>query len=117
MKSGAVSSGKNLQERFVASIYATHNRSPQIRSMSDQCLGALRAVASGLVVGAGATNLHPALTNLDLLPGPTIHVRASAEHLPFRDEVFDLGLTQEVLESDNCGIHLCDGCAALGRTL
>jgi SAM-dependent methyltransferase len=42
--------------------------------------------------------LHPALINLDLVPGPTVRVCASAELLPFPDAVFDLVLSQEVLE-------------------
>jgi len=49
-------------------------------------------------VGAGSTKLHPAVINLDLVLGETIDVCASAEHLPFPDEVFDLVLSQEVLE-------------------
>jgi hypothetical protein len=64
MKLGPVPSRKALGERFVSSIYATHNRSPQIRLALDQCLNLLRPGARGLVVGAGSTNLHPALINL-----------------------------------------------------
>src|SRR5215472_13630172 len=98
MKPRLVPNKKTLRERFVSSIYATHNRSPEIRSTLDQCLSILRPGARGLVVGAGSTNLHPALINLDLVPNPTVHVCASAEHLPFPDAVFDLVLSQEVLE-------------------
>jgi SAM-dependent methyltransferase len=89
---------KNFRERFVSSVYATHSRSPEIRSALGHCLGTLQAGARGLVVGAGSTNLHPALINLDLLHGPSVHVCASAEQLPFPDEIFDLVLSQEVLE-------------------
>jgi SAM-dependent methyltransferase len=88
----------SLLERFVSSIYATHNRSREIRSTLDQCLGVLRPGARGLLVGAGSTKLHPALINLDLVPHPTVHVCASAERLPFPDAIFDLVLSQEVLE-------------------
>lgn len=89
---------KSFREQFVSLVYATHNRSPEIRSTLDHCLGLLGPDARGLVVGAGSTNLHPALINLDLVPGPTVHVCASAEYLPFPDEAFNLVLSQEVLE-------------------
>lgn len=98
MKPSLSANKKSLREGFVSSVYATHNRSPEIHSALDHCLGILRPGARGLVVGAGSTNLHPALLNLDLIPRPTVHVCASAEHLPFPDEVFDLVLSQEVLE-------------------
>jgi SAM-dependent methyltransferase len=98
MRLDSVRSRKTLRQRFVSSIYATHNRSPQIRLALDGCLELLHPGARGLVVGAGSTDLHPALINLDLTPGPTVHVCASAEHLPFADAVFDLVLSQEVLE-------------------
>src|SRR5229473_221237 len=98
MKMGPVPLRKSWRERFVSSVYATHNRSHQIRSALDECLPLLHPGACGLVVGCGSTNLHPALVNLDLVPGPTVHVCASAEHLPFPDAVFDLVLSQEVLE-------------------
>ena len=98
MKPGPVQAQRTLRERFVSSIYATHNRAAEIRSTLDHCLSVLRPGAQGLVVGAGSTKLHPALINLDLVPSPTVHVRASAEHLPFADAVFDLVVSQEVLE-------------------
>lgn len=90
--------GKSLRAKFVSSIYATHNNSRAIRSTVDQCLGLLSSGSLCLVVGAGSTRLHPAAINLDLLCGETIDVCASAELLPFPDEVFDLVLSQEVLE-------------------
>src|SRR5437016_9973843 len=35
---------------------------------------------------------------MDLVPGPAVHVCASSENLPFRDEIFDLVMSQEVVE-------------------
>lgn len=99
MKSKAASSPrKSLRARFVSSIYATHNNSRQVGLALGQCLSVLSSGSRGLVVGAGSTKLHPALINLDIACGETIDVCASAEHLPFPDEVFDLVLSQEVLE-------------------
>jgi SAM-dependent methyltransferase len=90
--------GKSLRQKFVSSVYATHNNSRPIRSSLEQCLGRLGSGSRGLAVGAGSTQLHPAVVNLDLVGGETIDVCAAAEHLPFPDEVFDLVLSQEVLE-------------------
>jgi SAM-dependent methyltransferase len=64
----------------------------------DTSLSSLHPGSLGLVVGCGSTNLHPSLINLDLVPGPNVHVVASAEHLPFPNAIFDLVLSQEVLE-------------------
>lgn len=92
------SSRKSLRRRFVSSVYATHNDSRPIRSSLGQCLGLLGPGSRGLAVGAGSTQLHPSVINLDLVSGETIDVCASAEQLPFPDEFFDLVLSQEVLE-------------------
>jgi SAM-dependent methyltransferase len=89
---------KSWRNHFVSAVYATHNSSRQIRSTLDECLTLLHPGARGLVVGCGSTNLHPALINLDLVSGTNVHVIASAEHLPFPDGIFDLVLSQEVLE-------------------
>jgi SAM-dependent methyltransferase len=89
---------KKLRTRFVSSIYANHNKSGPIRVALDRCLSLLTLESRGLVVGAGATKLHPAVINLDIVPGDKIDVCASAEQLPFPDEMFELVLSQEVLE-------------------
>ena len=89
---------KSWQKRFISAVYATHNQSRQIRSAVDECLALLHPGGRGLVVGCGSTNLHPALINLDLVKGTNVDVLASAEHLPFPDAIFDLVLSQEVLE-------------------
>jgi SAM-dependent methyltransferase len=89
---------KSWRGRFVASVYATHNRSPQIQAALHRCLDQIGPGARGLEVGAGSSHLHPDLITLDLVAAPTIDVCASAEHLPFPDGVFDLVVSQEVLE-------------------
>ncbi|MGH9966917.1 MAG: class I SAM-dependent methyltransferase [Pyrinomonadaceae bacterium] len=52
----------------------------------------------GLNVGAGSTDLHPAMINVDLGLGPAIHCCAKAEQLPFASESFSLVMSQETLE-------------------
>jgi SAM-dependent methyltransferase len=89
---------RELRGRFVSSIYATHNHSPKIVEAINRLLTQLGNQGLGLNVGAGPTRLHSRLINLDLVAGPTVDVRASAERLPFADEVFDLVVSQEVLE-------------------
>lgn len=86
------------RDRFVKSVYATHNQSPRITEAVSRLLTQMGSEGRGLNVGAGPTRLHPRLINLDLVSGSTIDVRAAAEYLPFSDEVFDLVVSQEVIE-------------------
>jgi SAM-dependent methyltransferase len=86
------------RDRFVSTVYATHNRSPQIREAVHRCLNQIGSGGRGLDVGAGSSQLHPALITVDLVPGPAIDVCASAERLPFPDGTFDVVVSQELLE-------------------
>lgn len=85
-------------QRFVAAIYATHNKSANIQEHLRRCLADLGPSTRGLEVGAGSSRLHPALVTLDLAPGPTVDICANAESLPFADGIFDVVVSQEVLE-------------------
>jgi SAM-dependent methyltransferase len=89
---------KSFRQRFVAAVWATKSRSSQIQEAVSSVLGELKDGARGLNVGAGPTALHLALVNIDIVPGPAIHVCAAAGNLPFPDEVFDLVMSQEVVE-------------------
>jgi SAM-dependent methyltransferase len=91
-------SRRSFRQRFVESVWAAHPKSVPIRKALNQVLGQLEGGKRGLNVGAGATDLHPSLINVDIVPGPAVHVRASSENLPFLDEVFDLVMSQEVAE-------------------
>jgi SAM-dependent methyltransferase len=86
------------RRRFVKSVWATHNNSPQIRKTLKDRLSQLEQGSRGLNVGSGSTVLHPRLVNIDILPAPGVHVLATSEQLPFPDGVFDLVMSQEVLE-------------------
>jgi SAM-dependent methyltransferase len=87
-----------FRQRFVAAFWASHPRSAPIRKALNEVLGQLKTGMHGLNVGAGSTDLHPLLINLDMVAGPGIDVRASSVNLPFRDEAFDLVMSQEVVE-------------------
>jgi len=91
-------SRRSFRQRFVAAVWATHPRSKPIRTALNQVLSRLEPGMRGLNVGAGSTDLHPSLVNIDTAPGPAIHVYASALNLPFCDEAFDLVMSQEVVE-------------------
>jgi SAM-dependent methyltransferase len=62
-----------------------------------------------LNVGAGSTDYGRNVLNLDIAPGPAIHVVGVAESLPFRDETFDAVVFQAVLE------HVFDARKALAE--
>ena len=86
------------RRHFVAAVYASHNRSAHVQRGLRRCLARAGPLTCGLEVGAGSSRLHPALVTLDLIPGPNVDVCANAECLPFRDAVFDVVVSQEVLE-------------------
>lgn len=86
------------RDRFVGSVYATHNQSPNIREAVHRLVKQLGSGGCGLNVGAGSSQLHPALINVDIVPGPTVNVCASVECLPFPDGIFNLVVSQELLE-------------------
>ncbi len=98
MNDDRVNRSQLWRDHFVRSVYATHNQSPKIREAVHRLLNQIGGGGRGLNVGAGSSQLHPALVNVDIVPGPTIDVCASVEHLPFPDEIFDLVVSQELLE-------------------
>src|SRR5207253_1242342 len=62
-----------------------------------------------LNVGAGTSDYGPNVLNVDIAPGPTIHVVAMAEQLPFVDGSVDGCILQAVLE------HVGDADATLSE--
>jgi SAM-dependent methyltransferase len=87
-----------VRQWFVQHIYATHNGSRSVRRALGRCLGRLKDGDVGLNVGCGDTRLHPALINLDKVPGPQVDCCAPAEAMPFPDGHFAIIITQETLE-------------------
>lgn len=55
----------------------------------------------GLNIGAGQTNIHPNIKNLELDDGDNIDYVGSVLNIPCEDEKFDLVIAQEVLEHVN----------------
>lgn len=51
-----------------------------------------------LNIGSGPTNVHRNVVNVDLYPFKNVDILASAEALPFRDGVFDVVCSDQVLE-------------------
>jgi SAM-dependent methyltransferase len=88
----------NWRSWFIATIYATHNKSPRVGRALDICLESLKDGDIGLNVGAGFTEMHPAVINLDIKPSPSIDCCGSAEHLPFCSSAFSVIFSQETLE-------------------
>jgi len=86
------------RSRFVSTVYATHNKSSQIKRALGKCLARLEDGEVGLNVGAGSTELHPAVVNLDLALSATVDCCARAEYLPFSNSSFSVILSQETLE-------------------
>ncbi len=89
---------RSIRHQFTQNIYADHYRSKNVADALSRCLTELSDGQVGLNVGAGYTSLHPSLINFDLTGGKTIHVIGQAEALPFATGVFNVVITQEVME-------------------
>jgi SAM-dependent methyltransferase len=87
-----------LKYLFVKKIYADHNDARAVKVMLRKLLSNLPPDARGLNVGAGQTKLDPRIKNMEIEPGNGIDIVGSVERIPCEDEVFDLVITQEVLE-------------------
>lgn len=89
---------QTMRRKFVRTVYASHNDSAPVQEALRRCLGELSDGKVGLNVGAGATRLHPAIINYDLIAGPAIDCTGRAERLPFADNSFSVVISQETLE-------------------
>jgi len=90
----------NLRSKFVYFVYATHNQSTQITKAIKKVLKRLDVTEGsiGLNIGAGATNLHPSILNIDIVPELSVNCIAKAEQLPFANDSISVIITQETLE-------------------
>jgi SAM-dependent methyltransferase len=89
---------KNIRFRFVQLIYADHNYSSIVKIKIKECLSELRSDDIGINIGAGTTNIHKQIRNLDIFPGEKIYYVAKAESIPEKNDFFSLAISQEVLE-------------------
>jgi SAM-dependent methyltransferase len=83
---------------FIKKIYADHNDAGAVKSTLGAVIAQLPTHAVGLNIGAGKTQLHPRIKNLEIGSGPGIDYVGSVEKIPCDDGSFDLVVTQEVLE-------------------
>lgn len=86
------------RRRFVESVYATHNSSPQIVAALGRCLSHAGPSDRILNVGSGYGRRSPKTTNFDYVQTPSVDCRGAAERLPFRSAAFNVIITQETLE-------------------
>lgn len=87
-----------LQDFLITRVYADQSSSPQVRRALERCLAGLSGPNKGLQVGAGTTQMHPNVLNVDVSYNSNLDCCANADRLPFRDETFAVVLSQETLE-------------------
>jgi SAM-dependent methyltransferase len=87
-----------LREKFIATIYTTHNQSYNTKKALKKIIEYMEGVGQGLNVGAGDTYYHKNIINLDIKSGPNINICGQAEFLPFHDSSLAIIMSQEVLE-------------------
>src|SRR5665213_2155188 len=77
--------------RFIVDrLYATQNRSRNVRRAVSACLARMPDDGWALNLGSGATRIHPRALNVDLSDIPEVDVVSSADHLPFKNSSMDL---------------------------
>ena len=90
-----------FQYFVVKKIYADHNDARNVRLAIKKLLKNMPQNFRGLNIGAGNTNIHPNIKNLELKAGSNIDYVGSATNIPCVDNEFDLVIAQEVLEHIN----------------
>lgn len=99
---------------FVRHVYANQNSAPSVKAALDRVLAELDAGQWGLDFGAGDRRLHERLLSLDVEDNGKVDVVYDGRQLPFADGIFQVVVSQEVLE------HVPDPFAAvreMGRVL
>ncbi|MBX2997200.1 MAG: class I SAM-dependent methyltransferase [Caldilineaceae bacterium] len=87
-----------VRSSFVGLVYADHNRSKTVRKALKTVLEAIPPDGNGLNIGAGRTDLHPRMKNLDIVNAPNIDYVAPVEAMPLDDASIDVIVSQETLE-------------------
>jgi len=88
----------NYVQSFIDNIYTTHNDSSVIQKALSRCFSTINENSIGLNIGAGSSQLHPSILNLDIAFSKSTDCVANAEQLPFADNTLDIVVTQETLE-------------------
>lgn len=89
---------EKIKYLFVKKIYADHNDSKTVRSAINRILEELPVNGKGLNIGAGMTRIDHRIKNMEMQEGPGIDYVGNVESIPLRDGVFDIVISQEVLE-------------------
>jgi len=98
---------ESVQYILVKKIYGDHNDARNIRLALKTLIQKMPEPFMGLNIGAGKTNVHPSIKNMELEAGVNIHYVGSVLDIPCKDNEFDLVIAQEVLE------HVKDPCRAV----
>jgi SAM-dependent methyltransferase len=83
---------------FIKKIYADQNDAKVVKLSLCELLSNLEHGAKGLNIGSGRTRIDPRIKNMEIKGGDGIDIVGSVEAIPSDDNVFDLVITQEVLE-------------------
>jgi SAM-dependent methyltransferase len=89
---------QNLRSKFVAFIYADHNKTRSVLKSLAKVLSKLNDDTLAINIGSGESRLHPKIKNVDIFDGPSIDYVASVENLPFSNESVDIVISQETIE-------------------
>ena len=87
-----------LRSFIVKYVYADQNQAPNVVKSMKRVVGEMGENDWGLNFGAGKTQIHPQILNLDVFEGEHIQIVNRGEILPFADNSLRLVLSQEVLE-------------------
>lgn len=87
-----------LQKLVVEYVYATQKLSRPVKACLDRLFQNLETNAWGLNLGAGDTDYHDSILNLDIQDADHIDILNLGSDLPFEDNSLDLVISQEVLE-------------------
>lgn len=88
----------SVQYLVVKKIYGDHNDARNVRQALKTLMQKMPEPFTGLNIGAGQTNVHPSIKNLELEAGVNIDYVGSVLDIPCNDNEFDLVIAQEVLE-------------------
>ena len=86
------------QDFFVRHVYGDHNKSFKVKAAIAKLISDMPDGFTGLNIGAGQTNVHKNIKNLELEPGLNIDYVGSVLAIPCSDDEFNIVLAQEVLE-------------------
>jgi SAM-dependent methyltransferase len=91
-------STSQLQQWVVEHVYAAQKHSQQVQVCLDRLFHELGPTQWGLNLGAGDTDYHDQVINLDIQDASSIDILNLGTELPFSDDSLDLVISQEALE-------------------